>query len=138
MSRWLADTSLDASIEAKGAAPELLQLIESARGDYATAKDWYDRADALFPGDNDLVVDTDSMLQLGMPGGTVPVEVSITAVMATDGRRHCFLVALHDLREQRRTAHPDHGAVRQPAHALGVLQQPQHLGGHQRQQRGKG
>ena len=36
-------------------------------------------------------------------GATVPVEVSITAVMATDGRRHCFLVALHDLREQRRT-----------------------------------
>ena len=25
-------------------------MIESARGDYASAKDWYDRADALFPG----------------------------------------------------------------------------------------
>jgi diguanylate cyclase (GGDEF)-like protein len=36
-------------------------------------------------------------------GATVPVEVSITAVMASDGRRHCFLVALHDLREQRQT-----------------------------------
>lgn len=32
LSRWLADTSLDASIEAKGAAPELLQLIESRLG----------------------------------------------------------------------------------------------------------
>lgn len=32
-------------------------------------------ADALFPGDNDLVVDTDSMMQLGMPGGTVPVAL---------------------------------------------------------------
>lgn len=32
-------------------------------------------ADALFPGDNDLVVDTDSMLQLGMPGATVPVAL---------------------------------------------------------------
>ncbi len=31
----------------------------------------------------------------------VPVEVSITAVVASDGRRHCFLVALHDLRERR-------------------------------------
>ena len=33
--------------------------------------------------------------------GPVPVEVSITTVMASDGRRHCFLVALHDLRERR-------------------------------------
>jgi hypothetical protein len=32
LSRWLADTSLDASIEAKGAAPELLQLIETRLG----------------------------------------------------------------------------------------------------------
>ena len=32
LSRWLADTSLDGSIEAKGAAPELLQLIESRLG----------------------------------------------------------------------------------------------------------
>ena len=32
LSRWLADTSLDASIDAKGAAPELLQLIESRLG----------------------------------------------------------------------------------------------------------
>ena len=32
LSRWLADTSLDASIEAKGATPELLQLIESRLG----------------------------------------------------------------------------------------------------------
>jgi len=31
----------------------------------------------------------------------VPVEVSITAVTASDGQRHCFLVALHDLRERR-------------------------------------
>ena len=42
-------------------------------------------------------------MRVGDVGDTVPVEVSITAVMATDGRRHCFLVALHDLREQRRT-----------------------------------
>ena len=45
--------------------------------------------------------------ELGMrvdeAGTTVPVEVSITAVMASDGRRHCFLVALHDLRAQRQT-----------------------------------
>ena len=33
---------------------------------------------------------------------TVPVEVSITAVVASDGQRHCYLVALHDLRERRR------------------------------------
>jgi len=33
----------------------------------------------------------------------VPVEVSITAVVASDGQRHCYLVALHDLRERRRT-----------------------------------
>lgn len=32
LTRWLADTSLDASIDAKGAAPELLQLIESRLG----------------------------------------------------------------------------------------------------------
>jgi hypothetical protein len=32
LSRWLADTSLDASIDAKGALPELLQLIESRLG----------------------------------------------------------------------------------------------------------
>ncbi|GCL63322.1 putative bifunctional diguanylate cyclase/phosphodiesterase [Pseudaquabacterium pictum] len=36
-------------------------------------------------------------------GSTVPVEVSITAVLASDGRRHCYLVALHDLRQQRQT-----------------------------------
>ena len=38
-----------------------------------------------------------------LTGGTgpVPVEVSITAVVASDGGRHCFLVALHDLRERR-------------------------------------
>jgi diguanylate cyclase (GGDEF)-like protein len=45
--------------------------------------------------------------ELGMrvddAGATVPVDVSITAVMASDGRRHCFLVALHDLRAQRQT-----------------------------------
>ncbi len=45
--------------------------------------------------------------ELGMrvdeAGATVPVEVSITAVLASDGRRHCFLVALHDLRAQRQT-----------------------------------
>jgi len=33
--------------------------------------------------------------------GTVPVEMSLTAVVASDGDRHCFLVALHDLRERR-------------------------------------
>jgi hypothetical protein len=32
LSRWLADTSLDVSIDAKGATPELLQLIESRLG----------------------------------------------------------------------------------------------------------
>jgi len=32
LSRWLADTTLDASIEAKGAVPELLLLIESRLG----------------------------------------------------------------------------------------------------------
>ena len=39
----------------------------------------------------------------GLTGGTdpVPVQVSITAVVASDGGRHCFLVALHDLRERR-------------------------------------
>ena len=38
-----------------------------------------------------------------LTGGTgpVPVAVSITAVVASDGGRHCFLVALHDLRERR-------------------------------------
>ncbi len=40
-------------------------------------------------------------LDLVAPEGTVPVEVAITAVAASDGRRPCFLVALHDLRERR-------------------------------------
>lgn len=40
-------------------------------------------------------------LRVDERGSTVPVEVSITAVVASDGRRHCFLVALHDLRERR-------------------------------------
>jgi len=39
--------------------------------------------------------------ELRCAAGDVPVEVSITAVLASDGRRHCFLVALHDLRERR-------------------------------------
>jgi len=39
-----------------------------------------------------------------VPGtDAVPVEVSITAVLASDGRCRCFLVALHDLRGQRQT-----------------------------------
>lgn len=40
-------------------------------------------------------------MRIDEQGGTVPVEVSITAVLASDGRQHCFLVALHDLRERR-------------------------------------
>jgi diguanylate cyclase (GGDEF)-like protein len=40
-------------------------------------------------------------LRVDEQGGSVPVEVSITAVLASDGRQHCFLVALHDLRERR-------------------------------------
>ncbi len=40
-------------------------------------------------------------MRVDAQGGTVPVEVSITAVLASDGRRHCFLVAMHDLRERR-------------------------------------
>ena len=48
-------------------------------------------ADGIWRGDRELAAAT----------GAVPVEVSITAVVASDGRRHCFLVALHDLRERR-------------------------------------
>ena len=33
--------------------------------------------------------------------GSVPVEMSVTAVMGNDGQHPCFLVALHDLRERR-------------------------------------
>ena len=40
-------------------------------------------------------------IKLLAPAGAVPVEMSVTAVAASDGRRHCFLVALHDLRERR-------------------------------------
>jgi diguanylate cyclase (GGDEF)-like protein len=42
-------------------------------------------------------------LRVDAAQGSVPVEVSITAVTASDGRRHCYLVALHDLRQQRQT-----------------------------------
>jgi diguanylate cyclase (GGDEF)-like protein len=49
-------------------------------------------ADGLWRGERDL--------QLAGHASGVPVEVSITAVLASDGSRHCFLVALHDLRER--------------------------------------
>ncbi|MDO9283262.1 MAG: EAL domain-containing protein [Aquabacterium sp.] len=39
--------------------------------------------------------------ELRCAAGDVPVEVSITAVLASDGQRRCHLVALHDLRERR-------------------------------------
>jgi diguanylate cyclase (GGDEF)-like protein len=48
-------------------------------------------ADGIWRGERDLAC----------AAGAVPVEVSITAVVASDGRRRCFLVALHDLRERR-------------------------------------
>ena len=50
-------------------------------------------ADGIWRGELDLLADD--------TGAAVPVEASITAVMASDGRRHCFLVAVHDLRERR-------------------------------------
>ena len=40
-------------------------------------------------------------LRVDGQGSTVPVEVSITAVQVSEARPHCFLVALHDLRERR-------------------------------------
>jgi diguanylate cyclase (GGDEF)-like protein len=40
-------------------------------------------------------------LDLITPEGALPVEMAITSVAASDGRRPCFLVALHDLRERR-------------------------------------
>ena len=52
-------------------------------------------ADGSWRGDLDLRADAAE--------ATVPVEASITAVLASGGQRHCFLVALHDLRAQRQT-----------------------------------
>jgi hypothetical protein len=52
-------------------------------------------ADGSWRGELDLRADA--------AGATVPVEASITAVLASGGQRHCFLVALHDLRAPRQT-----------------------------------
>jgi diguanylate cyclase (GGDEF)-like protein len=66
----------------------------------ADLRDWLDLADCRLP-----EVHPGSAWRgeraLACGDAPVPVEVSITAVLASDGQRHCYLVALHDLRERR-------------------------------------
>ena len=84
----------------------LVRLVgaDSGIGPGADLRRWLPFDDAVLP---QVLADgiwrSEGAVRVDEAAATVPVEVSITAVLASDGRRHCFLVALHDLRQQRQS-----------------------------------